>query len=196
MVYKEFLDLRDELRSGDNRRLKTIFEAYSSHCIRKLLYDYKCSHEDAEDIYTDSILNLRDKVVSGKLEAITDIKGYLYATCKNMWLARFQKEKRLNNAAFELYAHQATYELDQEDFLEYRQKIIRLTEEGLSGLSEKCRQMLKAFYFDRLDMEEIAEKMSFANANVAKVSKARCFQKLIESIKMLENQNKNSNVTK
>lgn len=196
MEYKEFLNLRDELRSGDHKQFKAIFEENSSYCIRKLLSNFKCSREDAEDIYIDSVMNFRDKVISGKLEVLTDLRSYLYATCKNMLLVKFKKEKRTDNAIFEINAGNAYYEIDQENHSEYRDKILKITEESLKALSEKCHELLKFFYFDKLDLEQIALKMGFANGNVAKVSKARCFQKLVDEVRMRELQKTNANAVR
>lgn len=180
MSREEFADLVEELKSGNNRMLKSIFEMHASYCIDKLVFKYKSSREDAEDIYVDSVLNLREKIVAGKIEAIGDLKSYLFATCKNMLFVRIKKEQRVNDAVAVTYGYANTVENDDSNQLE---EMLRLTEESLSAIPIKCQEILKAFYFDKLSLEEIAVKFNFASANVAKVSKARCFQKLVEQVK-------------
>jgi hypothetical protein len=59
MEHQEFILLKLQLKAGNNDKLKFLFEANASYCVRKLVSEHRCSKEDAEDIYTDSILNFR-----------------------------------------------------------------------------------------------------------------------------------------
>lgn len=186
----DFSKLVDQLKTGDNKLLQSIFKENSFYCIHGLLSKHSCSAEDAEDIYIDAILNLREKIISGKIEFLTDPKNYLYATCQNMFLARLSKQRRVYGAVVEMY--QSSYDddpdLEENDPVSEREEMIRLTEYALSGIGSKCRDILKSFYFSRLSMEEIAAKFNMASANVAKVSKSRCFQKLVNNIKVIRQQ--------
>jgi RNA polymerase sigma factor (sigma-70 family) len=194
MEHQEFIGLKLQLKTGNNDELKFIFEANALYCIHKLVSEHRCSKDDAEDIYSDSVLNFREKIVSDKIDSIINLRSYLYATCRNMLLAKLKKKELVDSAAIEHYADSLESELDETEI--YREKIIKLTIEALSSLPEKCREILKAFYFDRLSMEEIAQKMKLANPNVAKVSKARCFQNLLEQIKVLQYGDKRNDAIK
>jgi RNA polymerase sigma factor (sigma-70 family) len=183
MDQSEFERLVKELKAGQNSRLKYIFQENAKFCISTLIFQYKCSREDAEDIYSDSILNFREKVIQDKISVLTDLRSYLYATCKNMLLVRFKKAQRITEAATVLSQAADDFEYsDDENELTYFEEIFKITEKAMTSLPEKCQALLKAFYFDRISLEEIAEKYNMANANVAKVSKSRCFQKLIQII--------------
>jgi len=185
MEQKELESLKVELRSGCQKRFKLIFESNSEYCINKLLFLHSCSLEDAQDIYVDAIINFREKIIVGKIDAVGDIKTYLYGTCKNMLLTRIRKQQRVSEAISEFYSGHSDSDIDQ-GHLKYKEHISQLTKEALALLPEKCQHLLKLFYFDKLSMEDIAAKMQFANANVTKVSKARCFQKLIEQIEIIQ----------
>jgi len=45
---------------------------------------------------------------------------------------------------------------------------------ALSLLSERCRTLLIAFYWEEQSMEEIAQRFGFANAATAKAKKYQC----------------------
>jgi RNA polymerase sigma factor (sigma-70 family) len=184
MTKSEFDKLVGELKAGENGALKNIFQENSKYCIGKLIFNFKCSSEDAEDIYTDAVLNFRDKIIKDRITIITDLRSYLYATCKNMLLVRFKKEKRIVAAAANLYEpmDNSEIEFDNENTLTYHEEIFKLTEKALTALPEKCQALLRAFYFDKNSLDEIAVKYNMANANVAKVTKSRCFQKLVKII--------------
>ena len=182
MDHKAFIKLTEELKAGDNKALKEVFQANSAYCISKLIAKFRCFREDAEDIYTDSILNFRDKLISGKIEFQGDLRNYLYATCKNMFLVKLKRDERTNKAhVFSYEDHYAVIE-DVPD-VSYIEEIYALMEKALRSLPEKCHDLLVSFYFEKLSLNQIAEKFEMANSNVAKVSKARCFKKLVDLVK-------------
>ncbi|HEY5824107.1 MAG TPA: sigma factor-like helix-turn-helix DNA-binding protein [Cyclobacteriaceae bacterium] len=61
-----------------------------------------------------------------------------------------------------------------------REKIIA---KCLDQLGETCRKVLMLYYFDEMSMQEIADKMGFANTDTAKTKKYKCKQKLDELVK-------------
>lgn len=195
MTPTEFINLKRQLKTGNGEQLKSIFESTASYCINKLILKHKCGQEDAEDIYTDAILNLRDKIINDKIDSLVDLRGYLYATCKNMLLVKLKRAKRFNNSLENFY-NGHTVNILQDDDVSYKDGIIKLAMDALSTLPVKCRELLKAFYFDQLSMEEMADKFKFSSANVAKVSKSRCLQKLVEQIKNMQKENKVNNANK
>jgi RNA polymerase sigma factor (sigma-70 family) len=186
MNISELRELIFNLRAGDTNHLKRVFEENASYCILGLVRKHKCFREDAEDIYVDAIINFREKLLDGKIEFLTDIRSYLFATCNNMFLARTKRVERVNKAVQEFYIEKQIFPKDDETGS--RDELFALTEEGLSSLGEKCRNLLKSFYFDKLGLEEIALKFTMANGNVAKVSKSRCLQRLIDNIRNIREQ--------
>ena len=92
----------------------------------------------------------------------------------------------MNVAAVEM----AGQEDESDDFLEptasHNENLLSLTEQALTATPNPCKQMLVMFYFDRMPLEQIAGHLGFANANVAKASKARCFKKLVELVRTLQ----------
>jgi RNA polymerase sigma factor (sigma-70 family) len=173
--------LIEQIRSGDNSMLKDVFKLHSGFCLSMLQKQFKCYRQDAEDVYTDSIINFRDKVLQGKLETITSMRSYLFGTCRNMMMMRLRKEKRIQDAALVIFPRGEHDPGESEE--DYHDEIRKATYDAMILLPEKCQEILKAFYFDRCSMDEIARKFSLASANVAKVSKSRCFQKLVDQVR-------------
>ena len=99
MVEKELLELRTALVNGDNSSLAFIFDEHADFCIENLVHKNGCSRQDAEDIFVDSMLIFRENVLSGKITYLTNVRNYVYTTCKNQYLANLQKsssrEKKL-----------------------------------------------------------------------------------------------------
>ena len=61
--------------------------------------------------------------------------------------------------------------------LELSRKKIKCVEKALGQLDKKCKEIIHASCIQNLSMKEVAKKMGFANANVAKTTKCRCYKK-------------------
>jgi DNA-directed RNA polymerase specialized sigma24 family protein len=66
-----------------------------------------------------------------------------------------------------------------DDDLGERSKIII---ECIASLGDTCRKILMYHYFDGLSMNEIAERMEFANTDTAKTKKYKCKKRLDELV--------------
>jgi len=55
--------------------------------------------------------------------------------------------------------------------------LMKTSLKAFDQLGDSCQKILRYFYIYKMNMDEIALQMDLANANVAKVSKARCFKK-------------------
>ncbi len=168
-------ELRSELKQGNNEMLSVFFQEHAGYCTRKLTREHQCSSEDAEDIFIESVMNLREKLIQGAVEAVANVRSYLYKTCHFMLMNRLRKKNRQDQAEEDVvrFFYEATHSNENDP---YDQNLVEITKVAWNELSEKCKDILHYFYVDRLEMKEIAEIMVFASANVAKTTKSRCFQ--------------------
>lgn len=61
---------------------------------------------------------------------------------------------------------------------EHQGKLIEMMEEGMDELEERCRTILKLFYFERRSMSELAEQLGYASAHSVTEQKRRCMERL------------------
>ncbi len=94
MTKDELHQLRKMIIDGDQNALKDIFINHRKNCIHTIRTKLFYSKEDAEDIYTDAILVFRDNVISGKIENLTSVNGYLKSTCLNMGKTKITYDKK------------------------------------------------------------------------------------------------------
>jgi|GEM_PF-979994 len=186
------------IKEGDNRPLKIIFERYSAYCIKPLLRKTDCSEDEAKDIFIEAVMNFREKILVGKVTKDTPVKSYMYQTCWNMWLKRSKKGRKFESVSdserfFERYMYDediqeydpiVSREILEEKELKHK-NMLKASTQGLQELDEKCRKILTYFILDGLSMKEIAKRMGFANANVAKTSKSRCYKKWVKKVHQL-----------
>ena len=137
-----------------------------------------CGKEEAEDLFIEAVLILREKVMEGKIEQLTNTKYYLYKTCENIYLARLKSDKRKRQKLDDLkYFYYQSSLVEGEE--EWDARLQKAAKQAWQELTEKCRDILNYFYVDSLRMTEIMELMDFASADVAKTTKARCYKKLM-----------------
>lgn len=132
---------------------------------------------DAEDIFQEAlavlILNIRKGVFKGE----STVHTYLYAICKGMWYKKFKRYSREAD-------HQAglmVYDLDEATpevaLLDGEQKA--LLHQLFDQLRENCKEVL-LYWGMSYSMAEIADKLSFSNAQVAMNKKNKCLKQLRE----------------
>ena len=187
--------LAESLKKGKNQVLEPIFRENRKYCIDKLVLDKGCKPEEAEDIYIESIMNFREKILSDKVTYLTDIKYYLAQTCINMFLVRIEQKKRWkrNLPDVERFFYESDYLVDESK--QEHESALKMAKKAWASLGEKCKDIIHYFYIDKLRMNEIADIMGFASADVAKTTKSRCYKRMVElanEFRQSEEGNKNA----
>lgn len=180
-------DLTKSLKAGDSSPLQFIFEEYGAYCISTLQNTTACSPEDAEDYFVDAVMIVRQNILDGSLTELKNLRSYVYGICLNLFRQNARANKKIVHASDHDAEHFFFQEIAQDPLTEeieeeFTQELLQTCMETLEQLSDKCRNILEDFYFLGLSMNEIAEKMNFSNASVAKTTKSRCYKKWKELI--------------
>jgi DNA-directed RNA polymerase specialized sigma24 family protein len=109
----------------------------------------------------------------------------LFAIAKKIWLYQLRKDKRMPVADSEI---EETADLGDMTVYMEREKQLQQMESVLRGMGDKCRNLLEMFYFLKLDMRTIAEKLKFRNDKVAKAMKYKCLEQARQLIKQYKHE--------
>ena len=167
-----------DLRSEDRLKLKKLYETFRDQFFG-FARRYQLDDSDLSDIYQEAFLALRKHAMSDRLEKVNcSMKTYLFQIGKHMIYDLFKYRGR--NVAYEASLHiegeeTVEVEIDETDSLSPAQRALR---KHFKALDEKCRELLTLYYYRGLTLEEIAPMAGLRNANVVKVQKHRCLQKL------------------
>jgi RNA polymerase sigma factor (sigma-70 family) len=101
------------------------------------------------------------------------ISTYIYSICQNLWRKELDRKKRLSNEEKDVPVVQDTETAE-------RNKIVA---QCIEQLGETCKKVLMYYYFEEMSMQDIADKLGFANTDTAKTKKYKCKKKLDELIK-------------
>lgn len=177
MVYKASSDMNEKelferIRSGDEKALEFLYKKYY-RMMTKMVITNSGTEEEARDIYQDALIVFWQKATSGNLVMTSKISTYIYSICQNLWRKELDRKKRLSN---ETNDTPVSIDTDSAE----REKIIARC---INQLGETCKKVLMYYYFEEMSMQDIAEKLGFANTDTAKTKKYKCKKKLDELIK-------------
>ena len=163
---------KDVIREEGVSQLYTHYRSLFIGYIRKR---YQLEEEVASDIYHDSFLLMMDNIRTGKYQQQdASLLTYLLGIGKHLVLKRFQKEDKLP-----LVAEWVSELLPDADWRYAQEEAYRLVNEGDSV----CNRILRFFYWDRLSMAEIAERLEYQSAEVAKSKKNSCLRRFSFELK-------------
>lgn len=131
------------------------------------------TEDEAKDIFQDAIIIFWQKVRSDDFQLTSKISTFLYSVCQNLWRKELERKSKQTNEIADIKEYS--------DF--DRQERENILHSCMNELGETCRKVLMYYYFDNFSMQEIAEKLGFANADTAKTKKYKCKKELDDLIK-------------
>lgn len=150
------------------RFYETVFPAVARYVRRK-----GGNSDAARDIFQDALIVYYEKAVAGETAIRTNEKAYLFGIARNLWTKRYTAD--LKTASGETLPPLV-------DEPEEHPSVERLAR-YLETAGKKCMQLLQSFYYDRLNMQEIAGRFGFSGERSATVQKYKCIEKLRAEIK-------------
>ncbi len=177
MVFKSSNSLNekeifDRICKGDEKALEILYKKYY-RMMTKLVISNSGTEEEARDIYQDALIVFWQKAASGNLVLTSKMSTFIYSICQNLWRKELDRKRRLSNEEKD-----SPVELDTET-AEKEKIVARCIEQ----LGETCKKVLMYYYFEEMSMQDIADKLGFANTDTAKTKKYKCKKKLDDLIK-------------
>lgn len=152
--------------------------------IKKFILKNSGTKQDAEDIYQDALIILMRKAQESQFVLTSSLNTYLYSVCRFLWSDQLKRKSKKVEKDFEKVEGFIASDQISEDIK--NESEFALAEKAVSSLGEKCRQLLRLFYFEKISMKEIALKLKFATEKVAKNQKYRCIEKAKENLNALK----------
>jgi RNA polymerase sigma factor (sigma-70 family) len=154
--------------------VKALYRYYP--VVRQMVLKNSGSKQDAEDVYQEALIILFRKAKETDFQLSSKLDTFLFSICRYYWLAELRKRKKEVSSDLEQAIDQP--ELVQ-SLIEEELQFVQ-AEKSILQLGEKCRDLLRLFYFEKLDFRAIASKLGFSNEKVAKNQKYRCLEKARE----------------
>ena len=168
------------IRSGDERALAHLYRLHWP-MVSHFVLQNSGSEDDAQDVYQEGVMVFYEKVRDGSLELSCQIKTYLYAVCRRLWLKRLTSRSRfgvrlLDDEEYGPYlntgAEEAVLAAEEQD------RRFATMSEALNHLGEPCRSLLEGFYLLNKSMQDLTAEFGYTNADNTKTQKYKCLVRL------------------
>lgn len=167
-----------ELLSQNRKEQKKAIELLHAYCMPRLLAmmrDMQNLPMEPGDIFQDAVTVVFQNVKTGTFEGRSSLTTYTLSICKNILFYKLRKENLMPK-------------IDLQDDGSYTETIektfrLRLMSKVMEELNDACRELLKDFYYQKLTMDEVAEKYGLINRQNARNKKWRCMKRLMQIVK-------------
>lgn len=167
-------EIFERVCQGDEKALEYLYKKYY-RMMTKMVITNSGTEQEAKDIYQEALLVFWQKATSKNLVLTSKISTYVYSICKNLWRKELERKKRLSGES-----------KDGETFQEHeKSEKARIMLECINELGDTCKKVLMYYYYEGMSMQDIADKLGFANTNTAKTKKYKCKKKLDALVKSL-----------
>jgi RNA polymerase sigma factor (sigma-70 family) len=163
------------LAASDKKAVETIYQE-NFNMVQALIINNNGSADDAKDIFQEAMIVLYEKVRSGSFELNCQIKTFVYSVCRRLWLKRLQQQNRYSDPGDSMESVVAVEE-DLEAH-EQRNAEFDMMEKAINNLGEPCKSLLEAYYLQKQNMQLIASRFGYTNADNAKTQKYKCLVRL------------------
>jgi RNA polymerase sigma factor (sigma-70 family) len=167
--------LVDKIREGDGDALRFLYKKYYPVVLR-LITQNSGDEQDAEDIYQEALIVLYEKVKDPNFKLSSSLKTFIYSISRNKWLYKLRQEGT-GGVSFEDVEDFFDVVDDSQDLDGENIDYENLVGEALQKMDDTCRKLLEYFYFHKLSLDIIAQKLGYNNANTAKAKKNKCMNR-------------------
>ena len=134
------------------------------------------SYEDAKDIFQDALIIYYERVSDNRLIINVSAEKYIVGIAKHLWLRKFKEDKK----KVSLDNFERALSIPVDFFPSVRTNRIL---QFLNASGNKCLDLLRGFYFEKISMKEIAKAFGYGSEHSASVQKYKCLEKIRETIK-------------
>lgn len=171
----------EAIKAGSEKILFQLYENYRNEFVSWAIRNHQVTVEEAKDIFQESVVALYKNVKSGKANTLeSSIKTYLFGIGKNIILNTI-KRKGIEAKAYESFGH--THDNGINEHYE-QEHLINLVKRLYRAMGSPCKEILEMYYEKGYDMESVATRIGYKNADVAKKKKYECLKSLEDRINM------------
>jgi RNA polymerase sigma factor (sigma-70 family) len=167
----------ESIRKGNEFVLRKVYKEHYP-LIKKMVLANNGDEDDARDIYQEAFIVFYENMRLEDFVLTCSIGTYLYSVARNLWYKKLRSYGKGNTRITEENENEFADVDDSLNFHSQMEKNILHIEVALENLGEPCKTILTDYYFRKLSMQDIAEKMNYTNADNAKNQKYKCFNRL------------------
>lgn len=162
------VDVREKLFEEIYEKAFPMVAAFVSHMNGSL--------QDAKDIFQDSVLIYFEKSESRNFTVYTLPEKYIAGIAKHLWIKKYKFDAK----TVSLTALESSISIPS-DFFPTPEYSLLLR--FLEATGKKCMDLLRAFYYEKQTLRDLANVLGYSSERSATVQKYKCLEKIRETIK-------------
>lgn len=142
--------------------------------------------EEAKDIFHDALLVYYEKVFLGVTVLQHNDAAYIFGIARYLWARRYAQNLRhvsLDQLMAGFEASDTDNDWPDNPSKEVTAAIGNRILHVLRATGQQCMDLLTAFYYEKLDMQALADRFGYSGTRSATVQKFKCLQKVKEVVK-------------
>jgi RNA polymerase sigma factor (sigma-70 family) len=175
-LFKKLSDksLIEGILNQDGKALNWLYDNYFQTVQNHILKN-SGSHDDASDVFQESIITLYSQIRDNSLNLTSDLKGYFFGIARNIWSSNLRKRRDTLELDDDLIADADESESNDPMFE-------RIISRAFQKLKPDMQEVLN-LYSDGCSYEEIAVKMDLKNEVYARRKKYLGKEALLELVR-------------
>ena len=170
-------ELLKGLANGDRTAVEIIYKN-NFNVVLAMVTGNNGSYDDAKDIFQEAMLVLFEKSKETGFQLSSQIRTFLYAVCRRLWLKRLNRQERFYVLSdVEVEDENVFSAVDMEE-LTQKEAVFTMMESAMNKLGEPCKSLLVAYYIHKKGMSELVETFGYTNTDNAKTQKYKCLMRL------------------
>ncbi|MFN5181581.1 MAG: RNA polymerase sigma factor [Bacteroidota bacterium] len=170
-------ELINGIRNDERLALSMVYKKFFKVVLKHVLNN-NGTEQEAKDIYQESILALYHTVRKENFQLNCQLQTFIFSIAKRLWLKQLGRSGKMIKLEVVDHAASEPDVTEQLEAFEKKEKKLNQMNEGLNQLGEPCKTLLTDFYYNKMGMDDIAEKFGYTNADNAKNQKYKCLQRL------------------
>lgn len=148
---------------GDKAAFRQLFDLYYQQLFHYAFY-FLSSKEVAEEVVSDVFYMIWNRKES--LHAIENIESYLYISVKNQALHYIRRSNVPDCTSLDLYHIELIADSNNPESVLLDQELQELIQKAIHSLPEKCQEVFRLFFSDKLKQKEIATLLDISQKTV------------------------------
>lgn len=169
-------EIIESIRLGKrDKALRFLYKEFPK--IKVLIKKSGLNEIHAQEIFNDSLILLIEKLEKPDFELSSKLTTFLYGINRLMVKNALRKQNKHSELEWSdtliITDSDLEYDFEKEEQLKQLENI-------LTKISEKCQKIFKLFYFEKISMSQIADRLEYSSENSAKTQKYKCLQQAFQ----------------
>jgi DNA-directed RNA polymerase specialized sigma24 family protein len=154
--------------------IETLYEA-AFPGVARFVQKIGGNFDDAKDVFHDALVIFQEKQNQANFQLQQSPVAYLLGIAKHLWIRKHHQQRKL----VPLSEAELQISIPADFFTnQYTQGLLHFLETA----GQKCLDLLRAFYYQKTPVKQLAKTLGYANEHSASVQKYKCLEKVRNSI--------------